>query len=157
MTHDSLLIFTRDPLEVNINRGFIGYYKFGLNRALKSKYAIVCQNGGFNHGAATHIVKIHKFLVGEDAEKYAGVQIDADRKIVLFNQFAKIYIPNAWPGFQNPVTYVNAEDLNIKFDKLDWIDVAADKPQTLSVEDAKVLLAKTFNVSPSAIKISIEM
>lgn len=90
------------------------------------------------------------------------VDVDAkgnDRWAIDLSEYASIDLPKMWKGWQNPVHYTNSEELKIdlstiKFEKLQ--ESGKNDTPSLTLEQAKQGLAKSFAVNPEQIEILIK-
>jgi hypothetical protein len=102
-------------------------------------------------------------------------ETDKQRWLLKFSEYARVDIPDAWPGNQNPVFYTDLESFGIKLEALSFrpmhgsADTALIHPERengsaargdvtpLSIADAKAGLALKYEVDPANIKIVIEV
>ena len=106
------------------------------------------------------------FLVGKLAGLAApdpGNDDKGTRKKLVFSEYAEIDIADKWPGNRNPVFYGDLEEMGIDVTALDFqpmpiqelVAPPADKPQPLTIVQAKAGLALCFGVLPADIEIVI--
>jgi hypothetical protein len=93
--------------------------------------------------------------------------------VIVFDRYASLNTSNVWPnGFRNPVCYTTLEDLGINSEELKWKefpggsrpaisskDEDADERQLPSavLEKAKLMIAASLSIAPSAVKILIQI
>jgi len=93
---------------------------------------------------------------------------NAERYILRFAEFARVSVPDVWPGNQNPVTYASLSKLGIDLDSLAFEPVsqrtellvpASSSPSSngapLPISAAKPRLAAYYGVPIEAIEIVI--
>ncbi|NJS15825.1 MAG: hypothetical protein HC788_16145 [Sphingopyxis sp.] len=163
---DTIMVLTFKATERLIQDGGTSSWRLSRKEALKCKYAVCARNrfderneGTEDHGTAFLVGKIRDIVPAPDRP---------GRWLVRFAEFAEVSIPDAWDGVRNPVRYVNLADLGIceselKFKPIDGLcqqtrtDVEKHVTETsdLTIDMAKILLAKKFGVDPAAIEITI--
>lgn len=163
---DSIMVLTFKGTERLLADGGTSSWRLSRKEALKCKYAICARNrfddrneGAEEHGSAFLIGKISDIVPAPDRP---------NRWLIRFDEFAKVSIPDAWDGVRNPVRYVNLADLGIRESDLDFKPMvhpaqalhsprkdADAKAGELTIEEAKILLARKFGVEPAAIEIII--
>jgi len=136
-------------------------------RARKCEYVICVQNRGIvddwgRQASAGHHVA---FLIARLKDVVHSKEKDFEKRWILtFSEYAEIDIPNAWPGFRNPVFYTNVKKhfgidvASLQFEQMPSVEsfekpVIPTKPMTLA--EAKQGLAMTFGVTPSDIEIIV--
>jgi hypothetical protein len=145
--------FTENSLESIINMAGDYYWTLGIDRAKNSKYLVCSSSVGVNRGSGFLVGKISDFeLVKYDPDK-------KERYIIHISEWASIDIPKLWPGNQNPIRYTSLEDLGInvsdlKFEKIS--KVSTSPSQSLTIAEAKIGLAKYYEVNPDNIEITIK-
>ena len=145
--------FTSNSAESIIGMAGDYYWPLNINRAKNSKYLVCSSSVGVNHGSGFLVGKISDFeLVKFDPNK-------KERYIIHISEWANIDIPKLWPGNRNPVRYTSLEDLGInlsdlKFEKIPKISTSPS--QFLTIAEAKIGLAKYYEVSPDNIEITIK-
>lgn len=171
MALDTMMVLTSKSLETMIAEGGSGNWKAKRESVYRSRYIIAVRNrhsnwseGNEEHGAA--------FLIGRiDGVKKSPK--DEDRLVVTFGQYAILDKPNVWPeGHRNPVAYTSLEDLGINPDALEWEEFpaisatdseasakieAGHEPPAKVIEKAKLMIAKSLSIPPSAVTISIQV
>ena len=146
-------------------------WALNAERARKIPYLVCTQNlhhpdrdfreASANHGAA--------FLVGKISDIIPCV-IDRrpNRWKICISEYAYCNVPDAWGGYQNPVSYTTLEELGVNLPSLNFHkvpeqqDVDEDAVQTreedsspLSIAQAKPRLAAYYEVGQDAIEIVI--
>lgn len=134
-------------------------------RARTCEYVVCVQNHGFaddwGHVSAPHHTA---FIVGHLKEVAPSIEENSENRWILrFSEYAEVDIPDAWPGYRNPVLYTDLERFGIDLSTLNFqpmpepAPVAAPqkKVQPLSIAEAKEGLALTFGVSPANIEIVV--
>ncbi len=79
----------------------------------------------------------------------------------MFSECAEIDMPDKWPGNRNPVFYGDFEEMGIDITALNFqtmpvqepAAVTEDKPQALTIAQAKAGLALSFGVLPADIEL----
>jgi hypothetical protein len=113
----------------------------------------------------------HAFMVGKITEVVESPEGRAGRYLVVFSEYARIDVPNAWPGLRNPVRYATLEEFGIMdADALEWHQMpiegiaaisgaSEDEEQDgfgpLTIAEAKTGLALGLGVPETAIEISV--
>lgn len=177
---NAIAVFTARGLERTFTEGGSMAWVLDARRARKYEYVVCIQNYDpkNNWGQASYDHKT-AFLVGR-LESVLPVPkknpADKQRWLLKFSEYARISIPDAWPGNQNPVFYTDLETLGIDPGSLQFHpmprpheaevpayeeheDDAAGQNDVLplSVAEAKAGLALKYDVDPSNIKIIIEV
>lgn len=159
---DTMMVLTANQKATLLQEGGSGDWRFAAWRARNTPYIVCTSSAPYERGRG--------FLIG----KVSGVK-PADTKGRLFieiSEYADINVPHMWGGDRNPNVYVSSEDLQIDFSKLEWKPVTQAKNATvpavethqmqdvdvgvLTIDTAKLGLAKGLGVPVSAIKITIE-
>jgi hypothetical protein len=135
--------------------GGSGYWKASESRVEKCSYLLAVRNG--------------RNAWGEDGEGFVVAKIrdvipmpDRDgRLLIRFKEYAEVEIPNAWEGNRNPVFYTTLDALGINPVELTWERMPESPEQSvnsvrpLTIDEAKMGLAKSLGVSTSCIEITI--
>jgi hypothetical protein len=131
----------------------------------RNKYSAHGTEGDEPHGSAFLIGKIRDVILSPDPKEAAN-----GRFLIRFHEYALIDVPKAWEGDRNPVKYRTLEKLHIDPAKLDWKPMPSagtsekrneetasvdNLPRPLTIPEAKLGLARTFNVPPEAIEIIV--
>lgn len=118
MAGDVVVVFTGEPLQQMIREGRSGHWKASKHRLSGCDWIVAARNRHTDWGARD-IEHGSAFLIGRisairDSETRPG------RHVVEFDRYAEIDLKEAWPGNQNPVTYLTFEDLKVKTGGLKW-------------------------------------
>jgi hypothetical protein len=145
--YTAIQTFTQNSLEDILKKG--GDYSWSLNqnRAKGFQYLVCTSSTGINHGHSFLVAKISSIDPCLEREK---------RYVIKIAEYAKIDIPQHWPGNQNPVRYTSLEELKINPDELTFEKISTLKPDTLTIAQAKTGLAKHYGVSEGSIEIIIK-
>lgn len=165
---DAVLVFTAKDVKTTIEQGGSGNWKLNAERAKKCDYAVLTANS--QHRASSHLKEKHghAFMIGKISglshETYDDLgNREDDRWIIQFSYYALIDIPNAWGGFQNPVKYIDLEELRIEPTKLKWRVFPSDQDKNkpfrnippLTIDEAKLGISKKLGIDPESIEIVI--
>lgn len=161
MTENVLQVLTFKSIETILATGGTQSWALDRSRAKACKYVVCCRNantrdseGNEAHGSA--------FIVGIINDVIPSTET-RDRWLVRFKEYALINVGDQWEG-RNPVRFYTVEDYKgyIDFDALDWMPMPDShwKPEAgaitpLTIREAKLALAETFAVDPTAIEITI--
>lgn len=165
---DIVMVFTGKSLGTMIKEGGSGHWRANESNLRKSKYVICTRNCNAEwseldqpHGKG--------FLIGKIKGIERSPEYDTPRYVIQISEYAEIDFPQMWPGNHNPVAYMDFGDLlvqgmRIDPEALDWKPfpapeavadpVAAIKP--LSIQEAKLGVAKMLGIDPACVKILIE-
>jgi hypothetical protein len=154
-----MFVLTSKSLETMLKRGGSGDWVAADWRVNRCRYLVAVRHGhsGWSEDDIEHDCA---FLVG----KISGYTRIDGRKIINLEEYAEIHVPNAWPGNRNPVAYLSPEGLlkrGIDVSKLDWKPFPTDQivPEnnspSLTIEQAKVGIAKTLGIAPDCVEITI--
>ena len=167
---DTVVVFTAKSINRTIEQGGAGNWKLNAERVKKCNYVVLTANS--HHRDSTHPKEQHghAFLIGKisglipDAYDDLGNKED-DRWIIQFSEYAKIDIPNAWGGYQNPVKYTDLSEIDPDLDpeQLDWkpfpteqvINQAQVGIPELTIEEAKLGISKKLGITPECIEFTI--
>ncbi len=171
MSKDVVMVLTSKSFETMVAEGGSGNWKANEDSIRRCRWIVAVRNrhtdwsqGKEEHGTA--------FLIG----KVVGVKPSAehkDRLVIAFDRYASLNKPNAWPnGFRNPVCYTTLEDLGINSEELKWKEFPGSSRAAVSskeeaepdrqlpsavLEKAKLMIAASLSIAPSAVKISIQI
>jgi hypothetical protein len=118
MTGDVVVVFTGESLQDLRQERSSGHWKASRSRLCRRNWIVATRNRhavwsaqDVEHGTA--------FMVGhisgiKDSSKRPG------RYIIEFDRYAEINLKRAWPGNQNPVTYLALENLHLNLRSLEW-------------------------------------
>lgn len=164
MKNECVVVLTARGKTRILREGGSQSWRLNAHNAGNCPYLVCVQNQHQNWGEpeAPHHTA---FLVGKISgiSKSLEPQCD-DRWIIHISEYADINIPNCWDGNRNPVSYRTLEELGIDITKLKFtkLDGAHDQDhiqtpslENLTIEEAKKLLAKNFNVDEEKITITI--
>jgi hypothetical protein len=174
MTHKAMVVFTAKGIERVIREGGTSAWRLDRKHARQCSFAVCTRNANAKwvEGTETH----HSaFLVGKVRDVLPCLptpeneEAAENRYLIQFSEFARVNIPNVWKGDRNPIKYAALEDLGIDPSTLTWEampesahraieQVGAEKSvsaQPLTIAEAKRGLARTFNISPDAIEITV--
>ena len=150
---NTIITYTRNQLQEIKAKGCDYSWILNKQRAEKCKYLVCCHSEGARRRDAFLVALISRIRqVDNDVKGNARWAID-------ISEYASIDIPNVWSGWQNPVHYTSLEELKIdlsaiKFEKLQ--ESGKNDTFSLTLEQAKQGLAKSFNVKTEQIEILIK-
>lgn len=133
-------------------------------RARKHEYVVCVQNRVADDWGDASALHHTAFIVGRLKDvvpsKHKGCE---DRWLLVFSEYAEINVPDAWPGFRNPVLYTDLESFGIDVNALEFQPMPKQEPEIksekthgpLTMAEAKAGLALTFGVDPSKIEITV--
>jgi len=124
-----LLIFTSKQRDDIIELGGTGWWKVDPVKARKATHVVLAHNAHDRrrsgdpdrHGQSFMIATIRDVVQDEDG-----------RWLVLFDEFAKTDAGIEWPGYRNPVTYLDSDEFLGQLTIGDW-----DKMAPVDLKDAK--------------------
>ncbi len=176
MSDSSVVVFTARGLDRLLSDGGSSAWVLSEKRASHCKYVVCVQNRdpADNHNDDWGTVTApHKnaFFVG----KISGVVLSPEwdgkhpkRWLIRVSEYAEIAYPDMWDGARNPVAYSSLSELGINENKLKlkkMPDVKIETPQAasepepfpegISIQQAKILLSKKYEVSVDSIEIII--
>jgi hypothetical protein len=164
--HMAIFVLTGRGIETMLAEGGSQAWAIDANRAKDCEYVVCIQNHKQDYFDPRQLSAPHHtaFLVG----KLAGTTApdpgnDRTRKKLVFSEYAEIDLADKWPGHRNPVFYGDLEEFGIDVTTLHFQPMPvqqpaapdADKPQSLTIAQAKAGLALSFGVMPSDIEIVI--
>lgn len=167
-----VMIFTSKPLETMIQEGGSGYWSANRKRLEKCEYLIATKSNTLREHfpSNTDIKQGSAFLVGKITNITDSP--DGDRLVIQISEYAEINKPKVWTGNRNPVAYTTSQDFTeahgLDFESLEWqkfpiTDEALSKKREsigevkgLTIEEAKLGLAKTLGISSDCIEIIIK-
>lgn len=163
--HSAICVLTARGIERILAEGGSQAWVLDAKRARGCEYVVCVQNHGFTddwgHVSAPH----HSaFIVGRLKEVVPSQEENSENRWILkFSEFAEVDVPDAWPGFRNPVLYTDLERFNIDVSTLSFQPMPEQAPvvtperksQPLTIAEAKEGLALTFGVSPANIEIIV--
>lgn len=178
MKSKTVAVFTGKNLDIMIKEGGSGYWIAKGDRLNDAEYLIAVRNR-----RETWAVKDHKhgtaFLVARVTGSFKAEQ-PAGRKVITFDEYAEIVIPEAWrkltEGQRYPVAYLDTQtafkELGVVPEKLEWkkfsdlnpsftnkAEPAPVTPLSLqqAVTEAKKFISEATGISESAISISVNL
>ncbi|BEP60028.1 hypothetical protein GmRootV213_05820 [Variovorax sp. V213] len=167
-THQVVCVLTARGIERILAEGGSQAWVLDAKRARKREYVVCVQNRGFKddwgHVSAPHHTA---FLVGRLKDVVRSSEEGSEgRWILTFSEYAEVDMPDAWPGFRNPVLYTDLKSLGIDIDSLQFQPMPEQEPETksesestksrpLTMIQAKQGLALTFGVAPADIEIIV--
>jgi hypothetical protein len=169
----TMMVFTRESVDEMLWQGGSASWKLNEKRAQIYSYLICVRNNLGNkdgvepNGQAFLIAKI-KNIVRSPNPQYP------DRYMIAFDQYAEIQIDIGWEGRRNPVYYkVEPNKLGLNISELQFLEnskkiegynssqthgqIERGKIQSLTIDEAKQGLAKTFSINMDAIEITIRV
>ena len=125
ITRDTVCVLTARSLETILAEGGAQSWRLSARNAGKCTYVVCVQNRknkrkpkDWGDALAKHhtafIVGRLKEVVQSQEEKCSG------RWMLVFSEYAKIDIENAWPGHQNPVFYTSLQNIGIDVKNLNF-------------------------------------
>lgn len=165
---DTIIVFTAKDLDKTIEQGGSGNWKLNPARAKKCEYVLLTANS--HHRQSAHPTGMHgdAFLLGRisglSPDTYDDLQnLESNRWIIQFSEYAEVDIPKIWGGYQNPVKYADLSDLGIDPEQLEWNSFPTERiaDQTLigipelTIKEAKIGVSKKLGISPDCIEIII--
>ncbi|HHJ19244.1 MAG TPA: hypothetical protein ENJ84_05385 [Gammaproteobacteria bacterium] len=158
---DTVVVFTSKDIDTIFAEGGSGDWVANKDRLAKCTYIVAVANAHSNWSKHPQEKHAHAFIIG----KITGIFESASnpgRVVIQFDEYASIDTPNAWSGQRNPVRYTDLSELGIDPGALDWQPFPADKikeidaTKPLTIEEAKLGLAKKLGVTPDCIEITIQ-
>ena len=149
---NTIVTFTRNQLqEIKAKRCDYSWV-LSKDRARACKYLVCCHSEGARQRNA--------FLVA----LISGIRFDHvddsgnKRWAIEISEYANIDVTNMWSGWQNPVHYTSLEELKIEPSTLQFrkLPESGTNIPSLTIEQAKQGLAKSFNVKAEQIEILIK-
>jgi hypothetical protein len=168
MSHNAVTVFTgRGPAAI-LREGGTQAWVLDPKRTRLCEFAVCTQNRkSKNH--QWHPTEPHgaAFLVGRISEVVPSPEDREGRWLIRFSEYARVQIPDVWPGTRNPVWYTTLEELKIDpafltFEPMPEVEApsAPDEPPSqirpLNLVEAKQGLAAHFGVSMDDITITIK-
>ena len=167
----AICVLTARGIETILAEGGSQAWVLDARRARKYKYVVCVQNRGFTDDWGKVSAPHHTaFIVGKLKDVVRSQEKGcADRWLLTFSEYAEVDVPDAWPGFRNPVLYTDLESFPIDVEALQFhpmpvpapttvpeVAAAAETgPRPLTMAEAKAGLALTFGVAPSDIEIIV--
>ncbi len=171
MTIPCLSVLTARGVDRLLAEGGTQAWRLKPENVRKVGYCVCVQNQRNGHWGGADQPHHHAFIVGKIADVVASPENRADRYLVVFSEYARIDIPDAWPGLRNPVRYSSLEEFGINDpDSLEWHQMPAvlagpssgnfmDEEKggfgPLTMAEARAGLALGLGVPESTIEISV--
>ncbi|MCE7929638.1 MAG: hypothetical protein DYG91_14260 [Chloroflexi bacterium CFX7] len=154
---DVVKVLTQKSLLDMLAIGGSGHWKANKERVQKCRYVVAV-----NNGRAGWADDNQAFLIGK-ISGVTAVPAEDNRLIIHFDEYAEIAVPDAWEGNRNPVTYTSLEALKIDPETLEWRPVPETAKtaqetaaiQPLTIDQAKLGLARALGIGPDCIEITI--
>jgi hypothetical protein len=109
--HRAVCVLTGHNIQRIIAEGGLQAWGLDAEEIKDCEYIVCIQNQNFLGALAPHHTA---FLVGRLKEAVPPRKTGAENQwILLFSEYAMIDVPNAWPGYQNPVFYTDLESFGI--------------------------------------------
>lgn len=163
--HSAICVLTARGINRILAEGGSQAWVLDAKRARTSEYVVCVQNHGFADDWGRVSAPHHSaFLVGRLKDVVASQEEDSENRWILrFSEYAEVDVPDAWPGFRNPVLYTDLERFGIDVSTLKFqpmpeqstVPAPERKFQSLTMVEAKEGLALTFGVSPANIEIIV--
>lgn len=161
--HKAVCVLTARGLETILAEGGTQAWVLDNGRAARFKYVVCVQNRSFADDWGKASAPHHAaFIVGKlkDVVEVPNNSSDKSRWLLTFSEYAEVDVPDAWPGYRNPVWYTDLGEIGIELEKLNFKPMPG-RPSSgaeevpLTIPEAKRRLAKTFGVEPDAIEIIV--
>jgi len=176
MNDSAIVVFTARGLETLLSEGGSQSWVLNQNRAKNCKYLVCVQNRSpaddYDHDWGK-VSDPHKnaFFIGLIEDVVESPEWDGSkptRWLIKVSKYAETAYPNMWDGSRNPVAYttlselgINEQDLNFKL--MPFVEIPAPNitnknkknEDGISISQAKILLAKKYDVSEDNIEIII--
>ena len=112
-----MIIFTSKKTDDVARLGGTGWWKVNPVRAQNSRYVVLTHNAfdkrrpgdSDRHGEAFMVATIRDVLQDEDG-----------RWLIQFDLFSEASTGLKWPGYRNPITYVDTDDVIDELENADW-------------------------------------
>jgi len=176
MNDSAVVVFTARGFDRLLSDGGSGSWVLSEKRASRCKYVVCVQNrdpADHHNDDWGSVSDPHKnaFFIGKISDVVVSPEWDGSRPtrwLIKVSEYAKVTYPNMWDGARNPVAYssltalgIDENDLN--FNAMPDVDVRPPKivqeeepyPDGISIQQAKILLSKKYEVSEESIEIII--
>lgn len=149
---NTIITYTRNQLQEIKAKGCDYSWILNKQRAEKCKYLVCCHSEGAKKRDAFLVALINRIRQTDDDDKGNA------RWAIDFSEYVSIDLLNVWGGWQNPIHYTSLEKLGVdpstlKFEKLQESETNIP---SLTIEQARQGLAKSFAVNPEQIEILIK-
>lgn len=169
MTACLVVLTARGPQRIIEEHGSQAW-RLNPQNAKQLEYCVCVQNQHNGHWGGASQEHHHAFMVGRISDVVVSPE-RSDRYLVVFSEYARIDVPNAWPGLRNPVRYGTLADFGIadpadlqwhpmptgerKTSSGDVVDEDAEGFGPLTIAEAKAGLALGLGVPEASIEIVI--
>lgn len=160
-----ICVLTARGVERILAEGGSQAWVLDATRAKGCEYVACIQNCGFEDDWGNVSAPHHTaFMIGRLKDAVRSTEEDCgNRWLLVFSEYAEIDVPNAWPGYRNPVFYTTLGKFGIdvsalKFQPMPKQELEKAKSagnSSLTIAEAKEGLALTFGVTPADIEIII--
>jgi hypothetical protein len=176
MNDSAVVVFTSRGFERLLSDGGSGAWVLSEKRASRCKYVVCVQNRdpADNHnndwGGVSDPHK-NAFFIGKISDVVVSPEWDGSRPtrwLIRVSEYAKVAYPEMWDGARNPVAYSSLSGLGIdenalSFKKMPDVEIKSPEPYQeedpypngISIQQAKILLSKKYEVSEESIEIII--
>lgn len=172
MATPCLVVLTARGTERLKSDGGSAAWRLKPENVMRLKHCVCVQNRLNGHWGGADREHHHAFMIGRIKSVIPAPE-RPDRYLVVFDEYAEIDVPNAWPGLRNPVKYGTLEEFGITDPTaLTWHPMPAPsaKPSAsgevkdedqdgfgpLTIPEAKAGLALGLGVPESAIEIIVK-
>ena len=114
---ECIVVFTCKTVDDTLKVGGCGWWKVDVSRVRKTEMVLFTRNA-FDPRQPSQ-AEMHKrpFLIG----RIADVRQDTDgRSLLQLSEFADVTGDFRWPGYRNPVAYMQSEDVLAQVEIGDW-------------------------------------
>ena len=175
MTEPCLVVLTARGRQTIINETGSQAWRLKPENAKKLKYCVCVQNRLNGHWGGADQPHHQAFMIGRIKDVVTSSE-RPDRYLVIFDEYANISYPDAWPGLRNPVRYGNLAEFGVDDpNALTWLPMPSEptgKPASrsaqsgdadedrdgfgpLTIPEAKAGLALGLGVPEAAIEITV--
>jgi len=176
MNDSAVVVFTSRGFERLLNDGGSGAWVLSEKRASRCKYVVCVQNRdpADNHnndwGGVSDPHK-NAFFIGKISDVVISPEWDGSRPtrwLIRVSEYTRVTYPDMWDGARNPVAYSSLSDLGIdenvlSFKKMPEVEILPPEPvkeanlypEGISIQQAKILLSRKYEVSEESIEIII--
>lgn len=176
MNDSAVVVFTSRGFERLLSDGGSGAWVLSEKRASRCKYVVCVQNRdpADNHNNDWgDVSEPHKnaFFIGKISDVVVSPEWDGSRPtrwLIRVSEYAKVAYSDMWDGARNPVAYSSLSALGIDenelfFKKMPNVEIKSPEPHQeeapypngISIQQAKILLSKKYEVSEESIEIII--
>lgn len=176
MNDSAVVVFTPYGFDRLLSDGGSGAWVLNKRRALSCKYLVCVQNREASDanreywGVASDPHK-NAFFIGKISDLVPLPESGKSRPtrwLIRVSEYAKVALPDMWGGARNPVAYSSLSALGIDEKELSFIKMPNAEikspepvqeeepyPNGISIQQAKILLSKKYEVSEESIEIII--